>query len=426
MRCTKPVPKAGRLVGEQAVCPSCVPYFKDKEHCAQCGAESSRLSTMPSAGIDVKICESCRNQYTHKTCSVCRKYRKVSAIIDGRAYCNGCHVDPGVSHACPTCASLVFGAGQSRCRACTNEEAIQREVALSQHVFEHAWAGDVWNAFGTWLYQRDPGKPRLLHVLRSHQPFFERVDANFQSSAELTGVALLRLFGTAQCRKHLLPIQFLQQSHGVVLATQEKTQSAESDRIASILVQARREPWVGVLDAYSEHLAAAGLATRTSRMYLAAAASVLRELGVIDQPWPHSTLEGYLAKHPGAKNNVSRFVTFCREVLRWDVRLAEPAPLVRPLDDPARSVSKLAKSLRKAEAVGVAKASKRLVVTVLVTALGVSEKRFQSLNASNFERQAGAITLRLDAEQILLPPELVPYAERLMVLNEGTHDTEPV
>ncbi len=416
LRCAKPTPKAGFVVGDQAVCASCVPYFREKQNCARCGTPSSRLTSVDAAGGKERICEPCRNRCTHQTCSICGKYRRVAATGYGGARCGPCSSDPAVSHSCPTCGVKIPGRGASRCRPCTNLELLQRELTLSRHVFERAWTGDVWVDFGQWLYSRGPGNPRALTLLRSHQPFFERLSANLLTKTELDAKALLELFGTAQLRKHLLPVQYLDERHGVKIAASTKSASAETDRIATLMVQARHEPWVGVLDAYSEQLASAGLTVRTSRMYLSSAASLLRELGVADQAWNNDALERYLARHPGARNNVSRFVTFCRQELRWDVRMKDTAPAVTPLLNPPQSVMKLCSTLQKIDEIGISNAAKSTVCAVIATALGVSARQILSLAVTDIVITPESAILRTGRERIDLPASLRPFAERLLAL----------
>lgn len=167
IRCEKSVPRAALVLDGKAVCPSCVPYFREPAACAHCDRKTTRLSSAPSHGITEKICESCRNKLTHATCGGCGKYRKVAQRSELGARCVRCVDNPEVEHACPDCGSAVHGAGKSRCRSCANKIAMMRELNLTSAIFRNEWVAILWTRFGIWLHGQNAAKANLISLLRS-------------------------------------------------------------------------------------------------------------------------------------------------------------------------------------------------------------------------------------------------------------------
>jgi hypothetical protein len=420
LRCEKPVKRAGLLIDGKAVCPSCVPYFKEEKCCGRCGKLTSRLSSMPSAGIVEKICQACRNRETHVTCSVCRKYRKAAEPLNkGASVCVLCVAHVGLKHDCPGCGRAVPGRGLSRCRPCLTKANVSAELSLTVALFEHGWAREAWRSFGLWLHNRRPDCTVTLKVLRSHQPFFERLDAGFTSSNEVTEQALVKVFGTQTLRKHLLATQFLRERLGVAVSAQSKALSAENDRIETILLEGKRKPWGPLITQYALFLEARKLAKRTVRMYLSTAAAFCATAKVGASPWVAGQLERYLTRNAGARNNLSTFVTYCQGEMKWDVEMPQKGVSVRPLVDPVQSVSKLRVLLDKAAATGSEKASLQTVSGILATALGLSQSTVRSLNADDFEIAASTMHVVIAGERISLPLELQPFALRLVGLRSA-------
>lgn len=417
LRCEKPVPRAGLVFNERPVCPSCVPYFKEPEQCARCERVTSRLSTMPSAGIFENICDSCRNRHTHATCSVCRKYRKVgSRREDAAAICTDCARDSTATHACPDCKVQLPGRGKSRCRACLNRIALEREVRLTAALFRQEWVAMLWSRFAIWMHARGPANPKLLGMIQRHQPFFERIDAGFASAMELTGAVLLQMFGTAALRRHPLPVAFLAEQLDVHVHSEDKEDVAEFSRINEILISAKRTPWSELLHAYHRALVAGELALRSVRMYLSNAAMFCASANVESDAWSDGALERYLEAKPGARNSLSRFVSFCRKSQGWDVHMPAKWMLVRPLADPVRSARKLRDLIRKADSAGMQNAPRDVLVAILAEALGFARATVASSKATDFRIGADAVVYCRGKEQIRIPQELEPYARRLAEL----------
>lgn len=414
LRCEKPVPRAGLMINERPICPSCVPYFKEPQQCARCERVTSRLSTMPSAGIFEKICDSCRNRHTHATCSVCRKYRKVgSRLENSAALCTDCVRDSTATHACPDCKTLLPGLGKSRCRACLNRIAVEREVKLTATLFRQEWVAILWSRFATWMHARSPANPKLLGMIQRHQPFFERIDAGFASAMELTGAVLLQMFGTAALRRHPLPTAFLAEQLDIHVDSSDKEDVAEFSRINELLISAKGEPWCELLHVYHRALMTCEVSLRSVRMYLSSAAHFCASAKIGSEAWVGGALERYLDAKPGARNNLSRFVSFCRQTQGWAVHMPAKGILVRPLPNPVCSARKLRDLIHKANSTGMENAPRDVLVAILAEALGFTRATVASSTANDFRVTTDAVVYCCGQERIRIPQELEPYARRL-------------
>lgn len=414
IRCEKPVPRAALIVQGKAVCSSCTRYFKEQQTCAHCQQPSYRLSTVPAANITDKICDPCRNRFTHATCSVCRKYRKVvSHSPELGARCATCTADPAISHPCPDCGGAVAGNGNARCRGCANKLALDREINLTATIFTHEWTETLWRRFGAWLHNQRGASPKLISIVRSHQSYFERIDATFSSVLDLTGNSLLNLFGTSGLRTHLLPTRFLEQQLNVHFPIEAKAESSERARIDELARAAKSEPWEALMKQFLSDLDDDGLSLRSIRMYVSTASQFAREVELGDAAWSQGQIERFLIAKPGGRNNLSRFVSFCRQAKEWDVSMPDRGQALTPIKDPIKSAEKLAALIKRAQKSGLENVKRTVLEKIIATALGVSTREIVGLYAAQLQEGPEGLLLSLSKEDISLPPELEPYGRRL-------------
>jgi hypothetical protein len=409
IRCEKPVPKAGILSDGKPVCPSCTPHFRTPLPCAQCGTLSTRLSAMPSAGITEKICESCRRQVDHKTCSVCRKHRKVAAISDdGRAICGSCAPDQTVAHSCSDCGTLVPGSGCARCRSCTNRDRLLAETRLAQAAVSRDWVRDLLGKFAVWLHGRQRDAPNLLAVFRRHEPFFEKIDAQYVVQEDLNADGLLTLFGTAGLRKHLLPSVFLTEAINLHVAPALKADSAEAGRISEKLLSAKKQPWGKLLDDFAFALKKNEVSVRTMRLYISAAEVLCSTIPPAPSGWSDEQLQKFLRKKPGLRANLFKFVSHCRSAYGWTTSM--PPALRRERAVP-RTVPQLAALLKKIHGDGLEATDGRTLARVIAKALGLTASTVMQAKPGDFVGRAGALKFRVAGEVIEIPPKLIGVCE---------------
>lgn len=327
--------------------------------------------------------------------------------------CAACSEDPTIFHLCPDCGVSVPGGGNSRCRACSNKVALRKELELSAAIYTHEWVATLWRRFGDWLYAQKGSAPNLIKVLRSHQIYFERIDAAFPSVLDLNETSLLRLFGTAMLRLHLLPTRFIAEQLDIRVSEDAKQDAAERARIEDLLQVCKGRTWGIHLQDYLSALDSAGLSLRSLRMYLSTAIQFATDVGLADGPWTQPQMEKFLSRHPGARNNLSRFVSFCRQSKDWDVGMPSKGSLIKPLKDPVKSKLKLEKLIAKANMSEPSAAERHVVEQILATALGMSLKALRTLSLTDLHVTEKGMTLTSNREKIVLPDELLPYGRRL-------------
>lgn len=341
IRCGVPVPVAGKKVCDGAVaCPSCAPYFRDEESCWECGQKSRRLVWSGEGDILIRMCPRCSNESTHATCIYCHRHRLVAGHTDaGTAFCAQCGPSGEAWRCCPECKQVVQGAGNGRCRSCITADVLRREAQLIAVTLKGAWVVSLLNGFVGWLLERQPDYPQLPRVFRSHLPFFSSLDERFSAQEHVVPRSLLDHFTVAGLRRHQLAARYICDVLGVEITEVDKQEHVESARIAQILEKAQSDKWSDDLFHYNLWLIKADRPVRTRRLYLSAAAGLMRSAGAkclleLNQ----QSLERHIEIVPGTRANLSSVVRFARETLSH--KMALPPRAAREATEP-RSVRRL-------------------------------------------------------------------------------------
>lgn len=362
---------------------------------------------MPSAGIRDRLCESCRNEFTHKTCSVCRKYRKVAGMDEsGKPYCNACHPGAEISHTCPACGKNVAGNGASRCRGCLNLDAMKREGRMAAASLNRDWTKPLIQKFALWLYRRQPEKPNLVKLLRSHQIAFECIDAQFERQGDATAEAILRFFGTAGLREHLLVGEFLSEVLGIEFTSQLKSDEAERSRIEEKLRQCRKRPWQAVIDGYHFWLCDCKLPIRTIRLYLSTAVAFCEAAQVKEHGWEEPAITMFLRRQSGLRNNLSKFVGHCRRKYGWDVKLPARAPQPPADDKEKKLVAELRKLTQQVVREGLEVVSPKVLEKIIAKSLAFRIGDVARARNEQFIDDAGKRFFQVGEEFVPIPAEL--------------------
>lgn len=405
LRCGKPLPRAAKLVAGGAVCGSCAIYFAEKKPCERCGRLSARLSRVPALGVDELLCDHCRNQLTHKTCSVCHRYRVLAGTSpNGKPYCAACAPGVASSHACPTCGTTVAGAGHGRCLACLNRGRVDHEARLQELALSQSWARELYTGFGEWLAATYPANRGLLSVLARHFAFFQTLDSRCNGLEEVKSDMLLDCFGVAGLRTHTIPVRYLATRFGVEVDGAKKFDHVERQRIRAIVAENREQPWGSLIERYDRWLAAKDVAVRTRRGYLSAAARFCRVESVNETAlYTSDQIRGFLTRRPGLRANLFKWNAFGKETLGCDVSM----PPARRHARRPRTVRDLSKLLSKIEATGFEQAPVRLLERVIAKAFGYSVARFLGCEWS-VENRAEGVWLCGDGDRLRVPRALIP------------------
>lgn len=130
-----------------------------------------------------------------------------------------------------------------------------------------------------------------------------------------------------------------------------------------------------------------------------------------------SQLERFLERHPGSRNNLSRFVAFCGRDLGWAVAMPRKGSGYRPIAYPVRSVKKLNRLILRVEEPGLTDGPKiRTLAKIIATSLGLVEAVILSAGRNDFVHDGDGISLHLTTEPIRFPAEPLPWARQYITL----------
>lgn len=338
LRCGKSVTRAGRLVADRVVCPSCAVHYRDPEPCPSCGRLSRRLSRAP--GLAERVCERCQRAATHATCRRCARHRRIiCADESGHPLCKACTGERPASHLCPDCGERVPGAGRGRCRGCNAKRRILRRVAEHRERLGQDWTRELFDKFCDWERfdkRRGDGVARTDR----HAVFFQKIDRVLCGPDDITQDSLFDIFGADGLRRHVVPLSFLIETGVVVWNAKRLDDLNEERRIKQILASFATWPWARELELYGRSLHS--VKPKTRRVYLNAAVRLLLSSGVKscgDLLQDH--LKRYSRKSPGQRSCLAAFISWVEDA--HAVRLTLPR---RKQVDPVRKEKALVIAVR--------------------------------------------------------------------------------
>jgi hypothetical protein len=287
---------------------------------------------------------------------------------------------------------------------------IIHEADLHSLILQRQWARELLIAFAIWLHERCGNQPNCFSLFVSHEIFFERLEAHFDTLTEITEVSLLEHFGVALLRQHLLATIYLQEQCGFTIAEEIKLDSAERSRIKDKLVKNAREPWAPLLKNYSQWLSATDVSLRTQRLYLRAAEKFCQLQKVrSDSAWQANDISDFLKKNSGSRASLYKFVSYCRSQLGWEVEVPNGhVSTSTSLPDRLKSLIKRVKT-EGVEFVDIGTLSKMLAL-----AFGYKYKEFIGTSWMLSEVD-GSLILTNDSEEIIVPTAYVDAVRKWML-----------
>lgn len=415
-RCEKPiVGSAGMISAGKPVCASCAPHFREARPCQRCGKPSSRLSAVPQMGIEEKICDHCRNAVLHKTCSICRKSRKVAGYTDAnRPYCAQCVPGQELTHHCPGCQTVLPGAGKAKCRPCTNRERLAKDANMLAAALNHQWAKELCVSFAEWLWERNKESPKIAQIYQQHQPMLQQLDATYRNVEDISEQALLQNFGTAMLRKHLLVRQHLEHAMSLKVTAMARSDCADINRIEKKLAEHGSQPWGRLLSEYAAWLEDAKISVRTRRMYIAAASTFCSELIINQESWREDQAQAYLLRHPGTYTNLLKFVRYCANVRGWNVPRLTMRDPIKLRSKPPTTISRLKRLLDKIQVQGLDDVSTATLCQVLSISFGLSLLQMQAIPSTHFQAESAGLKFKVDHEWVTVPAELLAITKNYL------------
>lgn len=407
LRCEKQIPRAALRVGTKYACQACAVHFRPAVMCPSCGKQAQSLSRVDGRGE--AVCDNCRSRVHNVTCARCRKFRLLSCLVDGRAYCAACVPGEEVFHPCPDCGEPVSGTGEAPCLRCYNRRKVQSSVNLAAVGLEQSWSRTLLKQYGHWLCAQHPTKPALHRLLEKHVPFFTRIDTTFFEPQQITSRTLLDHLGSAYLRQYLLASRFLQASLQAPVDRSARQQVAEQATIDKLMAEAKRAQVDAVVQRYAAWLHDQDIALRTQRLYLSSAVAfaIRTQLQPTQEPGPHA-IEYFLKDRPGLRANLVKFARFTRDVLGWELR-AGPA---RASNKRPVTVRRMKTLLAKLPAGDLLQAQTADLVEVLALALGFPKGALALLPQLTRDEYRHFV-LHHDDEQVAIPEVLKSVAEIL-------------
>lgn len=421
LRCGKFTPVAAKLVGQSAVCGACAVHFREERPCTSCGKPSKRLSRALFTGLQEEICDSCRDRLTHATCTACRRYRRVANTEQGKPICRACLSPQPAVHDCPECGASVAGSGVARCRPCVIQSSVSAEAAMAAAELEGEAARSLWQGFvATQLADRTDNPKRVKQVAHA-VGFFRLLDQAFKKVTDIDTTSMMQKIDGRELRRYLIASTYVIQTLRLDLA-QERDRATEARRTKAIIdrANAKKGDAGSTLRSYAVWLVAQDVAPRTARMYLRAAESFGHHVTLSDPGWAQEQLIRYLKKSPGNRASLTRFVSYCRKVLGWDVKMVSEAAIATatgPRSPITRQVEQLRKAIAVASKMEENTMPTKTVARILSLALDLpTAVLLRARNAGDVVvREDGTIEVAADAA--LKPSDtLYPYARRWAAL----------
>jgi hypothetical protein len=302
------------MVGEQAVCASCAPYFREKKACTRCGTLSAKLSRVTGLSNE-PICEACQRQVSYATCVQCKKSRKqYFCRLNREVLCKICTDHPEAAHACPDCGTVVGGLGESPCLKC----AVGRNLRKKQQFLASALSSDlavsILAEFIDWVINAGHAA-RASRGFATYSEFFTRIDALV---VDVIDDAVLKSgFSVDELRRLGYVSQFLSDQGYLLASDADRKTWSEERRIADILNEVKSQSLGELIAQYADWLNAKTdkpLAVRTKRMYLRAAASFTDHAAVgASHLLANAHLRSFLKKAPGQRASLTSFIHFLNE-----------------------------------------------------------------------------------------------------------------
>lgn len=322
VRCGKTNFKVDRWTPYGPACKVCAKYFREPEPCEGCGEPSRRLRQISRKNREFRLCDRCARA-DFGSCQACRRHRSLRESPDGRLLCQTCLEEGEIP--CPSCGQAMPAGKGSQCEHCYRKELLAKRIRMNRGGLETHLMGRCFGEFGEWLAD-EVGTHKASVTINQYLAFFQEIEARWRKIPDYR--ALLKAFGAAYLRRHLLPMRWMEKSGLVTVDEILKREDSERRRIANLLGYfpkgtKERE----IIEAYYRRLAARWYARETSarslRLALRPAADLLdmgRYMGQV--PPDQRAFEEFLRKKPGQRAALSGFMSYLREA--YGIILSSP------------------------------------------------------------------------------------------------------
>lgn len=266
MRCDKPVLKAGKLVGDAALCPSCANWASGRK----------------------------RPRANHASCSLCCKHRRIAQRTDtGKPIC-------------AQCAAAGPALQQEKDAQYWARKIEQRHLAEREVLQD--WTQPLFDAF-VGFQRTETGDVRTYVRYAKQKQAFSGFISAFTSMDDLTAERIAERISAAQLRRWELLVRFLH-SHGIPLPSAsllaDKTEAARIQRLVASAKGLSLERAIAHYATAIQEQARANL--RSQRGSVCAALGLAEAIGSQNPEQVH--VDRYLRAKPGQRNSLSGFLHY--------------------------------------------------------------------------------------------------------------------
>ena len=321
-RCGKDSSVNGANTEYGRVCQICYQgYFKKKKTCQECGKDKIGVSRYAELPHDNEVCVSCYQRETRKTCSACRRFRKVIDTPTG-VLCQKCHELGEIT--CPCCGENMPAGQGKECESCYWGHRLQREVAINLYLFKSDKIKISYEAFIKWFIERTDNKNVTLEHLK-FTAFFKTCDDIWSEIPTYT--SLVQDFKPEGLRHHLTVLRWLIDTEQVVVDLEIKHEIAEKERIANLLnkFEVLPEPIESYYAFLNEKLALKKTSLKSIRLALQPAVGIYVELGIDRWKKPsQEQLDTYLRLKQGQFSAITGFVSHINRKYGANIQCNKP------------------------------------------------------------------------------------------------------
>lgn len=418
LRCNRPVIHASRIIDGRPVCPSCAPHFNPVARCPRCDRDAKIFGYDKVTGE--RVCNRCLTRLTHVTCTACGKYRRRAGDDpDGPKICRACAAEPGVSHRCPDCRTVVPGRGNARCGPCAIARRFEAASERLASELVTPWAKTLFRGFCRWG-GFDRTQPDVVQELTRIADQIVDIEKRFVVPANLTQTALLEAYGVEGLRRRQLLVGYLTACCDVAWSESVAFEFNQRRRADAIVADASAAGHADEITRYEAWLSA-DLSPRTRVTYLRVARAFIaaqrgRDLATVDE----ARIMAFIRQNPGYRASLSSFTAYLREVHAAPIPSLSQRP-VRTQRARDRTLVRRARLLRDALVNPSSNAAGRAALVALLGVLyQVPLEDVASLPSSAFRWIKGRLWLSCKQGDFRLTPEVAAYVETYAVLdNKG-------
>jgi len=308
------------------VCRSCYQnHFKKKKVCQGCGVKKTNVSRYNELNHNEEVCVSCYQKQTRKTCTACKRFRKVIETPKG-GLCEKCHQFGEIN--CPCCGNKMPAGQGKRCLDCYWNSRLEHETKLNQYLFKSDEVKKAYKDFINWFLERS----NSMHVVLTHLKFtlfFKTCDELWQKIPLYEN--LIQEFKPDGLRHYLTVLRWLIETEQIIVDLKVKAEVAEQERIYKLLNKFDIIPTSVQLyyEFLNQKLELGKTSLKSIRLALQPAVDIYIDMSINTQQLPSQEhLDDYLKQKRGQFNAIYGFISHINRTYKTNLECTEVDPAI--------------------------------------------------------------------------------------------------